>query len=163
MKIGANAVVAIDYTLTDDGGEVLETSEGDAPLVYLHGHKQIVPGLEAALDGKGAGDALQVVVPPAEGYGEKTTEVVRVPRDQLPEDAEPEVGMELEEERPDGTTTTLWVVGVEKDAVLLTTDHPLAGVTLHFDITVREVRAATREELDHGHVHGDDDEHHHHH
>ena len=155
MKIAKDAVVAIEYTLTDDDGDVLDTSEGSEPLTYLHGKGQMIPGLERALEGKAAGDAFTIVVEPKDGYGEKEAPgTIKLPRDQLPEGPEPEVGMELEAAGPDGEVETLFIVGVEKDAVLLSTDHPLAGVTLHFDVKVHTVRAATQQELAHGHVHG---------
>jgi FKBP-type peptidyl-prolyl cis-trans isomerase SlyD len=156
MKIGSNAVVSIDYTLRSDKGQVLDSSDGGEPLTYLHGQGQIIPGLEAALAGKSKGDALKVVVPPKDGYGERTPDsTVRVRREELPEGQEPEVGMELEAEGPDGESQQLWIVAVEKDSVVLSSDHPLAGETLHFDVTVRDVRAATEEELAHGHAHGE--------
>jgi FKBP-type peptidyl-prolyl cis-trans isomerase SlyD len=121
----------------------------------LHGQGQIIEGLENALDGRQAGDAFKIVVSPKDGYGEKgNAGAVRVPKEGLPEGPEPEVGMELEAEGPNGDVVTLYVVGVEKDAVMLSTDHPLAGLTLHFDVTVREVRQASADELAHGHVHG---------
>jgi FKBP-type peptidyl-prolyl cis-trans isomerase SlyD len=162
MKIGANSVVAIDYTLTNDAGDVLDTSEGAEPLTYMHGAGQIIPGLEAALEGRQAGDSFKAVVAPKDGYGERTSDsALRVSRDALPEDAEPEEGMEFEAVGPDGNAVHLWVIGVEDDSVLLSPDHPLAGETLHFDVKVRAVRAATQEELEHGHAHGPGAEHHH--
>ncbi len=155
MRITKNCVVSIDYTLRDDEGEVLDSSEGDEPLVYLHGEGQIIEGLENALDGKSTGDAFQITVAPKDGYGEKgTTGAVKVPRTELPDGPDPEVGMELEAVGPNGEVATLYVVGVEDDSVLLSTDHPLAGVTLHFDVKIREVREATADELAHGHAHG---------
>ena len=156
MKIGSNAVVAIEYTLTDDSGTVLDRSDGE-PLTYLHGQGQIIPGLEAALVGKAAGDKLQAVIAPKDGYGEKKADrTLKVGRDELPDDSDPEVGMELEAVGPDGEAARLWIVGVEKDQVTLVTDHPLGGVTLHFDVSIHEVREASKEEIEHGHVHGAD-------
>jgi FKBP-type peptidyl-prolyl cis-trans isomerase SlyD len=163
MKIGSNAVVSIDYTLTDDSGEVLDSSDGGEPLTYLHGHDQIIPGLESQLEGKGKGDSLKATIAPKDGYGERHPDrTVRVKRTELPEGPEPEVGMELEAVGPTGDAQQLWIVGVDKESVTLSTDHPLAGVTLHFDVTVRDVRAATAEELSHGHAHGEDGHEHHH-
>lgn len=155
MKIGPNAVVSIDYTLTDPDGEVLDSSTEDGPLTYLHGAGEIVPGLEGALEGRAAGESFKVVVAPGDGYGEKSTQgPVKITRDELPDDVEPEEGMEFEATGPDGSTMYFWVEKVEGEHVHLSLDHPLAGVTLHFDVTVREVRAATRDELAHGHAHG---------
>jgi FKBP-type peptidyl-prolyl cis-trans isomerase SlyD len=154
MKIGQDSAVAFDYVLRNDAGEVLDES-GDEPLYYLHGHGNIVPGLERALLGKAAGDTVLAVIAPEDGYGPASTaRPVRVTRDRLPPDADIEPGMPFEAVAPDGNAVVLWVVDLDDDAVYLSPDHPLAGVTLHFDVTVREVRAATPDELAHGHVHG---------
>lgn len=163
MKIAANAVVALDYTLKDDHGKVLDDSGGE-PLHYLHGKGQLVPGLERALEGQVAGTSFNVVVEPKDGYGlKKHGKTVKVPREDLPEDEDMalEEGVPIEAVGPDGKTTVLWVLETSADEITLSLDHPLAGVTLHFDVTIREVRKATREELAHGHVHGPGDHHHH--
>lgn len=154
MQIARDSVVTFDYTLKDDKGQLIDSSE-DGPMVYLHGYGQIVPGLEQALVGKQAGVQMQIVVEPGDGYGEPGGDrPIRVARKDLPPGLEPEEGMGLTSVTPQGQEITLWVVGVEEQAVFLSLDHPLAGVQLHFDITVRDVRAATEEELAHGHVHG---------
>lgn len=154
MKIAADSVVTLDYVLKDEKGVTIDESSGQ-PLVYLHGHGMIVPGLEDALDGKAAGERVQVAVPPGQGYGERgEEEPMAVPRDRLPKDIKPEAGMMLDAVGPDGNTVTLWILEVKPDAVLVTAEHPLAGVTLHFDVTVKDVRIATADELSHGHVHG---------
>lgn len=161
MRIEKNSVVAIDYTLKNDAGEVVDESGGD-PLVYLHGHGQIVPGLESALSGKMSGDKLQVKVNPQDGYGEKSTQqTVRLAKDDFPEDAEPEVGMAIDAVGPNGKSLVLWVINKDDEGVEVSLDHPLAGMTLHFEVEVKEVRKATKEELSHGHVHGPGDHHHH--
>lgn len=155
MKIGPNSVVSIDYTLTDPEGELLDSSADEGPLTYLHGVGEIVPGLENALAGRGAGESFKIVVSPEDGYGTRSEQnQVRVPRGELPDDVEPEEGMEFEATGPDGEVMHFWVEGVDGDDVLLSLDHPLAGVTLHFDVTVRDVREATSDELEHGHAHG---------
>lgn len=160
MKITANTVVSIDYTLTDDDGEIIDTSKGQAPLTYLHGHGQIVAGLERHLEGRESGDSLQADIAPADAYGEYDSgKVLRVPRGELPEDLTPEVGMRLLAEGPNGESVPLWVVEVSPSEVTLDGNHPLAGQTLHFAVDVREVRQATEEELEHGHVHGPGGEH----
>jgi FKBP-type peptidyl-prolyl cis-trans isomerase SlyD len=157
MEIGPNSVVVFDYTLRNDAGEVLDSSDGSEPLIYLHGHGQIVSGLEAALTGKKVGDKFKAVVPPEEGYGEAGEgETVTVPREELPPGPDPEVGMELSALGPDGEEASLWITEVNDQTVTLTADHPLAGVTLHFDVEVKSVRAATAEELAHGHAHDGD-------
>lgn len=161
MRIARDSVVAFQYTLKNEQGEVVDES-GDEPLVYLHGHGQIVPGLEAALLGKSAGEKIDVKIPPKEGYGEKTTkETVRIPKDEFPEDAEPDIGMALDAVGPNGKSVVLWVIAKDEEGIDVSLDHPLAGMTLHFDVTIGEVRKATKEELAHGHVHGPGDHHHH--
>lgn len=147
--IGDDKVVFFHYTLTNDAGEVLDTSEGREPLPYLHGHHNIVPGLERQLSGKAVGDALDAVVSPAEGYGELQPPVPPVPKSELPDGVE--VGMQLLAEMPDGRRVPLWVEEVREEEVVLTRNHPLAGVTLHFAVEIVEVRAATPTELEQGH------------
>ena len=160
MKISNGSVVSIDYILRGDDGEVIDTSEGDEPLLYLQGVGQIVPGLETALEGKAVGDALKVSVPPEEGYGPwSADQVLQVERGRLPDDAEPAVGMELSGAGPHGEPIHLRVTGVEGETVTLDANHPLAGKTLHFEVTVRAVRAATPDELSHGHAHDPDHPH----
>lgn len=142
-------VVHFHYTLTNDAGEVLDTSEGREPLPYLHGHHNIVPGLERQLAGRTVGDTLDAVVPPAEGYGELQPPVPPVPKSELPDGIE--VGMQLLAEMPDGSRVPLWVEDVREDEVVLTRNHPLAGVTLHFAVEIMAVRAASSVELEQGH------------
>lgn len=154
MKIAQDAVVSFDYTLKDDEGMVLDESAGE-PLIYLHGHDMIVPGLEQALEGKVVGEQVLAVIAPADGYGERTEDgTMRVERARLPEGFDGEVGDPIEAAAPDGNALTLWIIEANDEAVFVSTDHPLAGVTLHFDVTIREVRAASDDELSHGHVHG---------
>lgn len=160
MIIEENAVVSLEYTLRDDAGEVVDASEAGEPLLYLHGHENIVPGLEKALTGKKVGDALKVSVPPAEGYGEvDDRRVVDAAREDLPDDLDPKVGMMLGMETEDGDMIPLTITAVEEQTVTLDGNHQLAGKTLHFEVTVREIRKATDDELSHGHVHGPDDTH----
>jgi len=157
MTIKTNSVVSIDYTLHNDQGELLDSSDGRTPLDYLHGHGNIVPGLEAALTGKDSGDTLDVSLSPAEGYGERDPQrVIQVPRTRLPDDLEPEVGMMLGMQTPDGQTLPLTVTEVTGDTITVDGNHQLAGENLHFKVSVRSVREATPEEVQHGHVHGPD-------
>lgn len=163
MKIAKDSVVTLDYRLTDDDGDLIDSSQ-DGPLVYLHGHHQIVPGLEKALSGKAQGDTVKVVVPPAEGYGEKAGgKPIVMSKDQFPPGVELEPGAGLSAATDDGREVTLWVLGIDDEHVTLSLEHPLAGVSLHFDVTVKDVRQATQEELHHGHAHGPDGHGHHHH
>ena len=156
MKIVHQAVASFEYTLTNDEGQVLDTSEGGAPLSYIHGIGNLIPGLEKELEGKGAGDELSVRIPAAEAYGERDEDMVQaVSRDQMPEGVEIEVGMQLQAESDQGMHVVT-VVGVDDEQIQLDANHPLAGVPLNFDVKVVEVRDATAEELEHGHVHGAD-------
>jgi FKBP-type peptidyl-prolyl cis-trans isomerase SlyD len=158
-KIAAEKVVSIHYTLTNDDGEVLDSSAGGDPLVYLHGAGNIVPGLERQLEGKGPGEKLEVVVPAVDGYGEREGPGPQsVPRSVF-EGVDVEPGMSFVVEDEDGEEMAMWVVEVGDDEVLIDSNHPLAGETLHFSVEVIEVRAATEDELAHGHAH---DGHHHH-
>lgn len=155
MKITNGNVVGIDYSLHLGDGRVVDASDPGEPLTYLHGEGQIVPGLETALEGLAVGEHRQVVVPPAEGYGEHDPRGVQeVPRGAFPAEFEPQVGMELTAEGPSGEPVPFAIREVRSETVLIDLNHPLAGKTLHFDVTVREVRAATDDEREHGHAHG---------
>ena len=154
MQIAERTVVAIHYTLTDAKGEVLDSSEGPEdgePLSYIHGLGMIVPGLEAALLGKSAGDEIKVAVAPKDGYGPRREGLVqKVSRDEFP-DGDLEVGMRFRSHGPGGTRI-LTVAALDEDTVTLDGNHPLAGVTLNFDVKVVSVREATEQDLrSHGH------------
>ena len=154
MQATAEKVVSIDYTLKDDNGKVLDTSEGRGPLAYLHGAGNIIPGLERELEGKAAGTAFEVTVPAADAYGERNDDLVQpVPKSQFPEGANPQVGQQFQAQTPSGARTVT-VVNVEPETVTIDANHPLAGQALHFAGQVVDVRDATQEELQHGHVHG---------
>lgn len=159
--IKAGKVVNLSYSLTDKEGKVLDRADKDAPFSYLHGGSQIVPGLEAALEGLKTGDKKKVVVSPEEGYGEKNPALkLAVNRSQFPEGMEVEVGMQFEANGGDGEGMIFTIEEIEGDKVHIDGNHPMAGVTLHFDVEVLDVRDATEEELDHGHAHGGDGHHH---
>jgi FKBP-type peptidyl-prolyl cis-trans isomerase SlyD len=154
LSIGNNLVVSMHYTLTDDGGEVLDTSEGSEPLAYLHGAGNIIPGLEKALVGKVEGDSLQVKIVPAEGYGEVLPELIQPVDIATFQGVESvEVGMGFEAEGPDGSRQRIVVKKVEGDEVTIDANHPLAGVELNFDVQIVDVREASEEEIAHNHVH----------
>jgi FKBP-type peptidyl-prolyl cis-trans isomerase SlyD len=160
MQIAPNTVAAFHYTLTDDDGQVVDSSAGREPLTYLHGKGQIVPGLEKQMEGRQAGDTFNADVAPAEGYGEFQPELVQaVPREafQGVEDIQP--GMQFQGHGPQGVFNVT-VTRVEDGQVHIDGNHPLAGKTLHFAIEVTEVREASAEELAHGHVHGPGGHHH---
>ncbi|MBI2380797.1 MAG: peptidylprolyl isomerase [Gammaproteobacteria bacterium] len=160
VKIAARTVALFDYTLTDAEGNVLDSSKGGEPLAYLHGAGNIIPGLEKALEGKGAGDSLKVTVPAAEAYGERDEQALEViQRTQIQMDGEIEIGMQLHAHGPHGAQI-LTVVDVDGEEITLDANHPLAGVDLTFDVSIVEVRDASVEELAHGHVHGAGGHHH---
>jgi FKBP-type peptidyl-prolyl cis-trans isomerase SlyD len=161
MSIGTDSVVTIHYTLKDDAGAVLDHSEPGEPLAYLHGHGNIIPGLEKELTGKDTGDALTVTVAPAEGYGEYDDALVEsVPRRALRGIKDIKAGMRLHAQTAEGPRAVT-VTKVMGDMVTLDGNHPLAGKSLHFDVRIEAVRPATEEELAHGHVHGPDGHDHH--
>jgi len=154
MQVAKNKVVAIDYTLKNDAGEVIDSSEGQEPLHYLHGNQNIVPGLEQALEGKESGDRVQVSVTPSEGYGERNDTLQQVvPREAFQGIDDLEVGMQFRAESDTGQHIVT-IMAIDGDEVTVDGNHPLAGETLNFDVTVVDVRDATSEELEHGHVHG---------
>jgi len=155
MQIAQNSVVAFHYTLTNDAGEVLDSSEGREPLTYLHGAGNIIPGLEKELEGRAAGDKLNTTVTPAEGYGEKQEQLVQeVPRDAFQGVESIEPGMQFQAQTQGGPLMVT-VTQVGGDTVTVDGNHPLAGQTLNFDVEIASVREASEEELEHGHVHGE--------
>ncbi len=162
MKIASGSVVGIDYSLHLGDGKVIDASEPGEPMTYLHGEGQIVPGLESALEGLSVGDQKKVVLPPGDGYGEHDPRGLQeVAKSAFPPGFDPAVGMELTAEGQDGEPVPFTIREVKPESIVIDLNHPLAGKTLHFDVTVREVRAATAEEIAHGHAHGPDGHHHH--
>ena len=155
MRIEEHAVVLIHYVLTNDDKEVLDSSEGQEPLAYLHGTGHLIPGLEAQLLGKAAGDQLDVTVQPNDGYGEFNEELVQTVSSDVFDGVDAiEPGMQFQTSNDDGSGgETITVINVENDEVTIDGNHPLAGVTLHFAVDIVNVREATAEELEHGHVH----------
>jgi len=161
MEIASDRVITFHYVLKSGSGEELDRSEADSPMQYLHGHSNIVPGLESRLVGKKAGDEFVAVVPPEEAYGRKEKlQPMRVPRSKLPADMEIQEGDQLVMEA-EGQQFPVWVEKVQGPTVILSPQHPLAGEELHFEVSVVEVRDATEEEITHGHAHGPGGHHHH--
>ncbi|MCO4771595.1 MAG: peptidylprolyl isomerase [Deltaproteobacteria bacterium] len=159
----AGKVVIINYTLTNDAGEVLDTSDGGEALPYLHGSGNIVEGLEEVLNGQPIGFSTEVSVAPEKGYGlRQEGDPQPVPRSAFPPDAPLQEGMQFLVETDDGVAP-VWIVGVEPEHVLLDGNHPLAGETLHFKAEIIGVRDATEDEKAHGHPHGLDGTGGHHH
>lgn len=154
LMIGKNAVVSIHYTLKDDEGQVMDSSEGRDPLSYLHGANNLIPGLEKELEGKSTGQNFTASIDPAEAYGENNPELVqKISKEMFQGVEQIEPGMAFTAQGPQGQQQVV-VTAVEGDEVTVDANHPMAGKTLHFDVEVVDVRDATDEELEHGHVHG---------
>ncbi len=161
MIIQKNTVVTMHYTLTDDKGGLIQTSADAEPFAYLHGSGNIIKGLESALEGKKAGEKVQVHIEPADAYGERDdSRIQSVPKSMFPEPDEVEVGRQFHATDPEGHSVVVTIVNVSDDDVTVDGNHPLAGVRLHFDVEVLSVRDASMEELAHGHVHGEGGHHH---
>lgn len=155
MQIAQNSVVAFHYTLTNDAGEVLDSSEGREPLTYLHGGGNIIPGLEKELEGRTAGEKLNVNVSPEEGYGEVQEQLMQeVPLESFQGVESVEPGMQFQAQT-EGGPLMVTVKKVEADTVVVDGNHPLAGQQLAFDVEIATVREASEEEIEHGHVHGE--------
>lgn len=149
--IEKDSVVGIDYRLTIADGTEVDTTADRGPMQYLHGHNNIIPGLERELEGKTVGDALDLTIGPEGGYGEHDPErVVEIRREQL--GFEPEVGAVVSARLPDGREQHLMIAEVENEVVTLDGNHPLAGKTLRFEVSVTSIREATDEEIANGQV-----------
>ena len=160
MEITADRVVTIHYTLKNDGGVVIDSSDGGEPLAYIQGHGNLVVGLEKALEGKRDGDTLAVVIAPADGYGRRDEALIkRLPKRALQGSGEIKKGMQFQAQTEQGVRL-FTVTALAGDMVTLDGNHPLADQRLHFEVKVVEVREATSEELEHGHVHGAGGHHH---
>jgi FKBP-type peptidyl-prolyl cis-trans isomerase SlyD len=161
MRIAQHAVVSIEYTLTGPDGKVIDSSEGHEPLVYMQGVGNLIPGLERELEGKEVGEAMSVSIAPADGYGERRDSLVQeVSREAFRGVEKIEAGMQFQANTPEGPRVVR-VTHVEGDKVVVDANHPLAGVPLKFEVKVVDVRAATPEEVQHGHAHGPGGHHHH--
>jgi len=153
MNIAQDSVVSIHYTLKNPEGEVIDSSDGGDPLVYLHGAGNIIPGLENALIGKAVDDELEVVVAPGEGYGDYNQELLqKVPLSAFDGVDSVEVGAQFQASTANGPINVV-VVDVEDEHATLDGNHPLAGVELHFAVKIAAIREASAEEKDHGHAH----------
>jgi FKBP-type peptidyl-prolyl cis-trans isomerase SlyD len=154
MNIDVNCVVSLHYTLTNEDGVELDSSIGNEPLVYLHGAEGVLPGLERELAGKAVGDKFVVVIRPEEGYGDIQPDLISVmPREGFQGIDKIEPGMQFNRESPSGETQVVVVTQVSDSGVTVDANHPLAGQVLNFDVSIEEVRAASAEEVEHGHPH----------
>ena len=160
--VAEDTIVSVHYKLSLESGEVVDRSQEGEPLNYLHGHGNIVPGLESQMGGRRVGDKFSAKVPPEEGYGTHDPErIVRAPRASFPADVELAPGMQFETEDDRGNPMMVKLTEVDEEEVTIDENHPLAGKTLLFEIEITAIRAATAEELEHGHAHGPDGHHHH--
>ena len=160
MQIGEQKVVTLHYTLTDNEGRVIDQSE-DGSFAYLHGASNIIPGLENALSGKSAGEELSVAVSPEDAYGDRDESMLQqVPKNMFEDTDQIAVGTQFHAQGPNGEMLVVTVMEVQEEHVLVDGNHPLAGVELNFDVKIIDVRDASEEEVEHGHVHGPEGHHH---
>lgn len=153
MQITQNHVVAFHFTLTNEHGELIDTSRDQLPFLYLHGHDNLIAGLEQALEGHRKGDTFDVVLPPEQAYGPVDPNLIQtLPRTMLPADASLEVGMTLDADTDDGQMPVR-IVALDRDNITVDGNHHLAGQTLHFSIEVRNIRPASDEEIAQGYAH----------
>ncbi len=161
MTVARNRVVSIEYTLTGEDGSVLDTSRGDEPISYVHGSGTLVDALEAAMEGKGPTDTVSLTLTPDQAYGVRDDAIVfTLPRAQFGAGEEPEIGMQIMLQG-DGDGRVVTVVAMDENEVTVDGNHPLAGLTLTFDVEIVDVREATAEEIEHGHAHDGDSKHEH--
>ncbi len=154
-QVTAGKAVGIHFTLKLCDGKVVDSSEGQDPMLYLHGQGNIVPGLEEQLDGKAVGDKINADVDPEQGYGIRNEAgMTEVPRTDFPDDVKFVKGMKFVFEVEGGEVAPGWVVDFTDETVMIDLNHPLAGEHLHFEVEICSVRDATQEELKHGHPHG---------
>ncbi|MFT4975553.1 MAG: FKBP-type peptidyl-prolyl cis-trans isomerase SlyD [Myxococcota bacterium] len=157
--VTAGKVVLMHYTLRNGQGDVLDTSDGRPPMPYLHGAQNIVPGLEQQLDGVALGAKVSAVVEPKDAYGVRNEDAMMVlPRTAFPDDMplEPGTPFAMHDPNDQNRTVHAFVVAIKEEQVMIDANHPLAGVTLHFDVEIVGLRDATEEERTHGHPHGAD-------
>jgi FKBP-type peptidyl-prolyl cis-trans isomerase SlyD len=160
MQITNKHVVTLIYTLKDNDNNVIDKSD-DGSFCYLHGASNIIPGLENALSGKTSGDTFSVTIQPEDAYGiHDEAKSQDVPRNMFPPEQEIEAGMQFNAQGPDGQAVTVTVKSVDGETIVVDGNHPLAGVILNFEVIVMEIRDASAEELEHGHVHGPNGHHH---
>jgi len=155
MTISENKVVLIDYALKDKDGNLIDTSQGHQPLAYIHGIGNLIPGLEAALDGKTIGDKIKTTIQPEDAYGTRNdslNRIISLKQFENPEDIKEGVQIQIQSDK--GVKLAV-VTGIEGDDVTIDMNHPLAGVELNFDVEIKNIRDASQEELSHGHVHGE--------
>lgn len=155
MAIGNNKVVTLNFTLKDQHGNVLDSTEGEQPFSFLSGHQNILPKLESEIDTMLIGSKRTVTINAADAYGEYNNDIVQVVgKDEFPPEFLLEVGMQYIASAPDGTKMPFTITEVREEDVTIDFNHPLAGKDLSFELELLNVRDATAEEISHGHVHG---------
>lgn len=160
MQLTKNKVAILNYTLKDKDGNILG-QHNDGSFTYLHGAKNLIPALENALEGNQAGDKVDAIIEPEDAYGvHDPKKIQRVPKKTFPPEQELKIGMHFKSAMPDGTAMNVLITEIETDEIVVDGNHPLASKQLHFDIDILEIRDATEEELEHGHVHGPGGHHH---
>ena len=161
MTITKDKVATIHYTLKDDQGTLIESSVGKEPLLYLHGTGNLITGLENALEGRKKGETVKVTVAPAEGYGDRDNELVEeVAKDEFESDEELEIGKEFQYDDEEGNVYHVRITAIGEQTITVDGNHPLAGKTLNFEVEIIDIRDATKEEKEHGHIHGEGGHHH---
>jgi len=154
MKIDEFKAVILNYVVKDETGTVIDSSEADGPISYIHGTEDLIPGLESALQGREQGDKLAVNVPQAEAYGPRDEQLVEsVPLANFEGVSDIKAGMSFQTEMDDGSPMVVRVVSVDQTHCVVDGNHPLAGKDLNFEVEVTMVREASSDELEHGHVH----------
>ncbi|MBB1333065.1 peptidylprolyl isomerase [Pseudoalteromonas sp. SR44-5] len=154
MIVATNKVVKMHYSVMDNDKNSIDNSFDGEPLIFIVGTGYLIQGLEDALQGKKAGDTLSVTVPPEQGYGERHDDLMQAVPKSMFEGMEIEVGMQFRASTDDGDQSVM-IIDIQEDDVIVDGNNPLAGITLNFDVEILEVRDATADELEHGHVHGD--------
>lgn len=161
MSVGMNKVITFNYILKDEEGTLLDSSSNKEPMAFLSGSKQIIPKLEEVLNGMIIGSKKSVKVSAADAYGEYSEDAIqKIKKDQFPEEAKIEVGMTYLANSPDGKQMPFLVSEINDQDITIDFNHPLAGKNLEFDVELLDVRDATPEEIQHGHVHGAGGHHH---
>ena len=154
MKVAANKVVKMHYSVMDNNDNTIDNSFDGEPLIFIVGTGYLIQGLEDALQGKEAGDTLSASIEPKDGYGERHDELMQAVPKSMFEGMEIEVGMQFRASTDDGDQSVM-IIEIQDEEVIVDGNHPLSGITLNFDVEILEVRDATEEELAHGHVHGE--------
>jgi FKBP-type peptidyl-prolyl cis-trans isomerase SlyD len=161
MPLKSNQVVTMNFTLKDDNGNILDSTKGNEPFSFISGTNQILPKLEEKVGEMLIGSKMDVILDPEDGYGIYDDGAVKIiNRSEFPEDIELDKGMGFLAKSPQGKDVQFFIKEVEGDNITVDFNHPLAGKNLHFDLELLNLRDATREELDHGHVHGAGGHHH---